>query len=136
VKGLLGVPPHHRSILVAEHDRDVRQLLVRSLERDGFSLYEAEAGREVLDLARRRLFDILIMEITLPDLDGVHTLRMIRETVGPVPCILIGSEVTKEMWINALTVHAYALLEAPYRGEVVRRTVWDLVHRHFGSDVL
>ena len=136
MKGLLRVPPHHRSILVADHDQDVRQIFVRSLERDGFSLYEAEAGREVLDLARQRIFDILIMEMTLPDLDGVHTLRMIRDLVGPVPCILIGSEVSKEMWMNALTVQAFALLEAPYRGEVVRRTVWDLVHRHFGPDLL
>ena len=136
MKGLLRVPPHHRTILVADHHRDVRQAFVQSLERDGFSLYEAEAGREVIDLARKRMFDILIMEMELPDLDGVHTLRMIRQMVGPVPCIFIGEDVSKEMWINALTAHAFALLEAPYRGEVVRRTVLELVHRHFGSDVL
>ncbi len=136
MKGLLNVPPFHRSILVADHDRTVRELFVRSLERDGYSLYEAGAGREVIDLAQRRVFDILIMDLELPDLDGVHTLRMIRDLVGPVPCILIGSEVSKEMWMNALTVEAFALLEAPFRGEVVRRTVWDLVHRHFGPDLL
>jgi CheY-like chemotaxis protein len=132
MKGLLKVPPFHRSILVADHNREVRELFVRSLERDGFSLYEAEAGREVIDLARRRLFDILIMEMTLPDLDGVHTLRVVNQMVGPVPCIFIGEEVSKEMWMNALTLHAFALLEAPFRGDVVRRTVLDLVCRHFG----
>ena len=132
MKGLLRVPPNHRSILVADQDREVRGVFVRSLERDGFSVYEAEAGHEVLSFARRRLFDILIMEVSLPDLDGVHTLRMIRETIGPVPCILIGAELTKEVWMNALTVDAYALLEAPFRGEVVRQTVWDLVRRQFG----
>ena len=135
MKGLLNVPPFHRSILVADHDREVREFLVRSLERDGFSLYEAEAGREVIDLARKRLFDILIMEMALPDLDGVHTLRVVNQMVGPVPCIFIGAEVTKEMWMNALTAHAFALLEAPFRGEVVRRTVSDLVWRYFGPPV-
>lgn len=136
MKGLLRVPPHHRSILVADHNRDVRRLFVQSLEPDGFSIYEAEAGREVLDLARRRIFDVLIMEMALPDLDGLHTLRMIQSTVGPMPCILIGSDVSKEMWMNALTARAFALLEAPYRGEVVRRTVLELIHRHFGPDLI
>jgi two-component system, OmpR family, KDP operon response regulator KdpE len=135
MKGLLRLPPNHRSILVADQDEGVRGLFVRSLEPEGFSVYEAEAGREVLVLARKRLFDILIMEVSLPDLDGVHTLRLIRETVGPVPCILIGEELTKEVWMNALAVEAYALLEAPFRGEVVRHTVLDLVHRHFGPDL-
>jgi DNA-binding NtrC family response regulator len=132
MKGLLNVPPFHRSILVADHDRAVRQLFVRSLERDGFSIYEAEASREAVDLAKKRIIDILIIEMDLPDLDGLHTLRMINQMVGPMPCILIGSDISKETWINALTAHAFALLEAPFRGEVVRRTVLELVYRHFG----
>jgi len=132
MKGLLNLPRSHRSILVADHDAEIREQFVRSLERDGFSIYEAEAGREVIDLARKRMVDILIMEMELPDLDGIHTLRMVHQLVGPIPCIFIASAVSKEMWMNALTAHAFALLEAPFRRQVVRRTVWDLVHRHFG----
>ena len=132
MKGLLNLPRSHRSILVADDDAEIRKQFVRSLERDGFSLYEAEAGREVIDLARKRIVDILIMEMELPDLDGIHTLRMVHEEVGPIPCIFIATAVSKEMWLNALTAHAFALLEAPFRRQVVRRTVWDLVHRYFG----
>ena len=132
MKGFLSVPHGHHSILVAEFDRDFRQSLVRSLERDGFSVYEAQAAREVIEFARTRIVDVLIMEMELPDLDGVHTLRMVNQLVGPIPCIFIGRKLSKEMWMNALTSHAFALLEVPLRGEVVRRTVWDLVHRMFG----
>jgi len=117
---------------VADHKESIRRQFVRSLERDGFSIYEAEAGREVIDLAKKRMVDILIMEMELPDLDGIHTLRMVNHLVGPIPCIFIAEAVSKEMWITAFTEHAFALLEAPFRGEVVRRTVWDLVHRYFG----
>ena len=131
MKGLLNLPRSHRSILVADPDRDIRELLVRSLERDGFSLYEAEAGREVIDLAKKRIVDILIMEMQLPDLDGVHTLRMVNQLVGPIPCIFIAQQISKEMWLNALTAHAFALLEVPFRAELVRRTVRNLVQRCF-----
>lgn len=132
MKGFLNAPRFHRSILVADPDADVRRQLVRSLEPDGFSIYEAEAGREVIDLAKKRFVDILIMEMRMPDLDGVHTLRVVNEIAGPIPCIFIGSQLSKEMWLNALTAHAFALLEAPFRREVLRRTVWDLVNRYFG----
>ena len=131
MRGLLRIPESHRSILVADQDLRVRKLLVRSLERDGFSLYEAAAGREVIDLAKKRVVDILIMEMDLPDLDGVHTLRMVNRLVGPIPCIFIGTELSKEMWLNAMMENAFALLQMPFSGEVVRRTVWDLIHRHF-----
>jgi len=132
MRGLLRIPESHRSILVADHDLEVRELLIRSLERDGFSIYEATAGREVIDLAKKRIVDILIMEMNLPDLDGVHTLRVVNQLVGPIPCIFIGSELSKEMWLNAMMENAFALLQMPFSGEVVRRTVWELIHRRFG----
>lgn len=135
VQRLLEIPRFHRSILVADHEQEVRQLLVRSLEREGFSIYEAEAGREVIELAKKRVVDILIMEMDLPDLDGVHTLRVVHQLVGPVPCIFVGSDLSKEMWMNALASHAFAVLEAPLKGEVIRRTVWDLIHRTFGPSM-
>ena len=129
---LLNLPRSHRSILVADQNARIREQFVHSLERDGFSIYEAEAGREVIDLARKRIVDILIMEMALPDLDGIHTLRMVNRLVGPIPCIFIAESVSKEMWMRAFAEHAFALLAAPFRGEVVRRTVWDAVHRYFG----
>ena len=129
MRGLLRRPESHRSILVADQDLHVRELLVKSLERDGFSLYEAAAGREVIDLAKKRFVDILIMEIDLPDLDGVQTLRTINRLVGPIPCIFIGEDLSKEMWLNAMMENAFALLEMPFNGEVVRHTVWDLIRR-------
>ena len=135
MRGLLNVPRFHRSILVADPDRAVREQLVRSLEVDGFSIYEAQGGREVIEVARKRIVDILIMEMRLPDLDGVHTLRVVTDLVGPIPCIFIASEISKEMWLNALTAHAFALLEAPLKTGVVRRTVRDLVQRYFGPPV-
>jgi CheY-like chemotaxis protein len=132
MRRLLNLPESHRSILVADHDPDERSTLVRSLEPVGFSIYEAEAGREVINLARKRLVDILIMEMDLPDLDGVHTLRIVNDLVGPIPCIFVANEVSKETWMNALSAHAFALLRAPLRAELVRRTVWDLVRQRFG----
>ena len=133
MKGLLERPQSHRSILVADHDHAVRQQVVRWLERDGFSIYEAGWGREVIDMAKKRFLDILIMEMDLPDLSGLQTLRTVNRLVGPIPCILLAAESSKEMWLNALTEHAFALMEAPFRGEVIRRTVWDLVRRTFGQ---
>ncbi len=135
MRRLLDLPKSHRSILVADHDDEVRVKVVRSLEMDGFSVYEAQASREVIDIAKKRMIDVLIMEMQLPDLDGIHTLRMIHQLVGPMPCIFIGEHLTKENWLNAMTARAYALLETPFAEDVIRRTVHELINRHFGPSV-
>ena len=132
MRGLLNIPRGHHSILVADHDRRVRQGVLRALEPEGFSVYEAEAARQVLDMARRGIFDILILEMELPDVDGPHTLRMVKDLVGPMPTIFIGQDLSKEKWMNALMAHAFALLQVPLNVQVVRRTVWDLIRRYYG----
>ena len=132
MRGLLNIPRDHHAILVADHDRRVRRSLVDALEPEGFSVYEAEAAGQVIAMARRRIVDVLILEMELPDLDGPHTLRMVKDLVGPMPTIFIGPELSKEQWMSALMSHAFALLQLPLNQRVLRRTVWDLIRRYYG----
>lgn len=132
---LLEKPSGHHSILVTDSDATIRQQLMAALEPEGFSVYEAAGGREAVELARKRIVDILILNMMLPDSDGVNTLRLIRQLVEPLPCIFIGNRVSKEMRMQALTAEAFAVLEGPFQPVLLTRTVWKLVHRYFGPPI-
>ena len=110
----------------------MRQEVVSLLEPEGFSVYEASGGGEAVEIARQRLIDILILNMLLPDVDGLNTLRLIRQLGRPVPCIFFGEHLSKEMRMQALSAEAFAVLEEPFRPEVLTETVWKLVYRYFG----
>ena len=63
-------------ILVVEDESDIRELLRFNLEREGFSVLEAEDGQKGLELARRHLPCLIILDVMLPALDGFEGLSL------------------------------------------------------------
>ncbi|MFC0280914.1 ATP-binding protein [Falsigemmobacter intermedius] len=71
------------SVLVVE-DNPINRFVVRSmLAADGHSVTEAETGHEALGLCAQEGFDLILMDISMPGLDGVETTCRIREAEGP-----------------------------------------------------
>ena len=70
--------PDARVALVIEDDADVRQLLVMTLGMSGFTIFEAENGRQGVALVREHQPDLVTLDLNLPDIDGVEVCRQIR----------------------------------------------------------
>ena len=66
-------------VLVVDDEPAIRRLLSRSLSSAGFAVHEAEDGNRALDLLRREPVDIAIVDLNMPGMDGVTTLRMMRD---------------------------------------------------------
>ncbi|MBN2149556.1 MAG: response regulator [Anaerolineales bacterium] len=66
-------------ILVVEDDRDNLGLIRFILERSGYTVLEAYDGREGLEIARRELPDLVIMDLAMPEMDGWTASRLIKE---------------------------------------------------------
>ena len=67
-----------RRVLVVEDDASIRELLRLHLDLAGFSIDESEDGRTALDRARSTPFDLVLLDIMLPGVDGVSVCRAIR----------------------------------------------------------
>jgi len=132
LRGLLREPTGHHSILITDSDATMRGELVSMLEPEGFSVFEASAAREAAEVVRTSLVDILILNMLLPDVGGVNSLKLIARLARPLPCIFIGERVSKEMRIQAMTADAFAVLEEPFSPDVLTRTVWKLVYHYYG----
>ena len=67
------------SVVVAEDSVDTRIMLKRALEVKGYRVFEAEDGQQALELARRHRPSLLIVDLNMPVLDGLETIKNFRE---------------------------------------------------------
>jgi DNA-binding response OmpR family regulator len=78
----------HSRILLIDDDADILRILEDNLELDGFKVSSASTGREALDLFQQAEPDLVILDLTLPDIDGIQICLSIREK-SDVPIIML-----------------------------------------------
>jgi len=78
-----------RTILIAEDQDDAREMIRVFLESEGFNVVEAENGREAIDVAQESEPDLILMDLNMPEMDGMSAVREIRrfESLRNVPVI-------------------------------------------------
>lgn len=85
-------------ILVVEDDAAVRLSLRVAFERQGFQVTEASTGAEGLDRAVRSPVDVVILDLMLPDIDGIEVFRRLRRNTDNLPVVMLtarGDEVDR-----------------------------------------
>ena len=66
------------TILVVEDEEDIRELLKYNLEKEGYQIFGAATGEEALQAVRRRLPDLILLDLMLPGIDGLEVCRRIK----------------------------------------------------------
>ena len=93
-------------MLVVEDDASIRELLRLHLDLSGFAIDEADEGRKALDLARSTPFDLVLLDVMLPGLDGISVCRAIR-TSGPnvdTPILMLTARWSDDTYVTDRTV--------------------------------
>jgi DNA-binding response OmpR family regulator len=103
-------------VLVVDDDAQVRQAIRWALEDEGLAVVTAADGREALGLAVERAPDLVVLDVTLPELNGDAVARRLRSgRAHPMPILLITADGQASM--KAGRVGAYAFLRKPFRIE-------------------
>ena len=76
-------------VLIAEDDRDLRQLFSRVLEKNGYGVEGVANGREALEALESKYFDIVISDVMMPEIDGYELVRALRESGNNIPVMII-----------------------------------------------
>ncbi len=110
-----------QSILVVEDDSSVSNFIRASLNSNGYRVIEAEQGSEALSLTTSHMPDLIILDLGLPDIDGVEVLRQIREW-SSVPIIIVSARGKESSKVEALNMGADDYLTKPFSvGELIAR---------------
>jgi two-component system KDP operon response regulator KdpE len=108
-------------ILVIEDESQIRRFLRATLTGHGYTLVEAGTARDGLALAAARQPDLIILDLGLPDLDGLEVTRQLREWT-PVPIIVLSARGQEQDKIAALDAGADDYLTKPFSvGELQAR---------------
>jgi signal transduction histidine kinase/ActR/RegA family two-component response regulator len=126
-------------LLVADDVQVNRVVLRAMLTSAGHSVTEARGGAEVLDLAARDRFDMILLDLRMPDIDGLEVTARLRAQPGwtaEVPIIGISGDVMPETVQACLAVGMDAVLAKPVEFNVLRNELHRLrTHRHASAPV-
>jgi len=106
-------PVAEARVLVVEDESRMRDLLVRALAGWGFAVASARSGEEALRLNDQDPFDIVILDLNLPGLDGMATLRKLRESVPHVQAIVLTGFASVEAARQAVHLDVVEFLTKP-----------------------
>lgn len=102
-------------VLLVEDTEDNRFMMKRLLEMSSFKVVEAVNGQEAVDLAVRELPDIILMDLSLPLIDGLGATRRIRQMsqLQDVPIIAVSAHDTADFHNEALSAGCDAYITKP-----------------------
>ena len=101
-------------ILVVDDEPDIRNLLQEILEDEGYDIATAENGDAARQLHRQRRPDLVLLDIWMPDVDGITLLKeWSEEGVLPMPVIMMSGHGTVETAVEATRLGAYDFIEKP-----------------------
>ena len=134
-------------ILIAEDDRELRQLFSHVLTKNGYAVKGVSNGKEALDAMDNDYFDLVITDIMMPVLDGYELVRQLRDTGNITPVLMITAKdafddmsqgfvsgtddyMVKPVNVNEMLLRVKALLRRAQmindRRQVVGNTVMEL----------
>src|ERR1700674_3650503 len=101
------------NILIVDDEAGIRDSLAGVLTDEGYSASSAESGEACLERLRKGAFDVVLLDIWLPGIDGLETLERIRQLDNPPEVIMISGHGTIETAVRATKLGAYDFLEKP-----------------------
>jgi adenylate cyclase len=113
------------SVLVVDDDAVNRMVLQRSLEQEGHAVRVAPDGRAALEVLRRDPFDIVLLDVLMPEMDGFELLELLQadERLRQVPVIMISALEDMESVVRSLEMGAEDYLPKPFDPALLRARI-------------
>jgi two-component system response regulator PilR (NtrC family) len=107
-------------ILVADDEQSMREFLDIMLKKEGYKVSLASNGEEVVKLMDNDLFDLVLLDIRMPKLDGISTLKKIKAIAPETIVIMITAYASADTAIKAMKEGAYDYITKPFKVEEIK----------------
>lgn len=112
-----------KTILVVDDAAFMRMMIRDILARDGYVIQEAVNGRDAIEKYLERRPDLVTLDITMPEMDGVEALRAIRQIDPGARVLMVSAMGQQKMIVDALEAGAMDFLVKPFQPTKVLETV-------------
>ena len=116
-------------VLVVDDDDEMRSMLRRTLEADGYQVTERNRGTHVLETLRGAPFDLIILDKEMPGITGLELLPALHRDFPAVPVVLVTAFGGRQVAASALRLGAASYLEKPFKLAQLRDAIDGLVSR-------
>jgi two-component system response regulator AtoC len=103
------------NILVVDDEEPFRRLLKKELTRKGYAVEVAADGSEALRLLNDRSFNVILLDVIMPGVDGISLMKKLKEDSGAPSVIVLTGKATVETAVEAMKNGAYDYLTKPYK---------------------
>jgi DNA-binding response OmpR family regulator len=119
-------------VLIVEDDRKMAALLQKGLEEEGYGAAAAHDGLRGLESALSNAFDVLVLDVMLPGIDGVEITRRLRATKNEVPILMLTARDANSDIVRGLDAGADDYLTKPFSFEILLARIRALSRRTGG----
>ena len=106
-------------VLVVDDDADNRRILEYMLQRDGYTVRSAPSGRQALKIFDEHQIDLALLDLSMPEMDGITLLKRLRQEDASVQAIVVTAHGSVERAVEAMKAGALDFLTKPVRSEVL-----------------
>lgn len=123
-----------KKVLIADDTKNIRTLLTTCLELEGYEVVTSSNGFEALEAILKDQFDLIFLDIKMPELSGTEVLKKIRTAGVSTPVIIMTAFATIKNAVDCTKLGALAYLQKPFTPEKVRNVLKELNIRSPSQD--
>lgn len=115
-------------VLIVDDEWNMRNLIRIYLTKEGITTKEASTGHESLALLKQQNFDLILLDVMMPDMDGWQVCKAVRE-VSSVPILMLTARSETKDKVHGLGIGADDYLTKPFEPEELVARIYSLVRR-------
>jgi two-component system, OmpR family, KDP operon response regulator KdpE len=101
-------------ILVVDDEPAILRFLRAGLSSQGYVVLEAQTGQDAMDAVRQRRADMMVLDLGLPDLDGIEVIQRVRDSGNMLPIVVLSSRDNEQAKVAALDLGADDYVTKPF----------------------
>ena len=120
----------NKRILIVDDERNVRLTYRTALETEGFEVAEAESGATAVEKFAQSTFDVAVLDLRMPEMDGLELLEAMRDKNIKTPAVIITAYGDVPNAVKAMKLGAIDFLAKPVTPDQLRTILNEVIERH------
>ncbi len=125
-----------KKVLVVDDTKNIRMILTKCLELEGYEVQTASDGRQALEMFTTHTFDLAFLDIKLPEIRGTEVLKRIRALGIKTPVIIITAYATVKNAVDCTNMGAVAYVQKPFSADKIRTVLREIDNNPICSDAI